>query len=167
MTEARGVNVRPAGAPMVSMPRTGDDRTQNGSDGSGGLSAHASEITDAARRAGGDLRKEAGREIDRRSTMAGERVAEAAGDMRRVAGMLREEGRDAPARMVDGVAERVDRMADYLATADTQRMMDDIGGFARRRPAMVVGGAVLLGLAVGRIVKAADTGSGAREGVRA
>jgi hypothetical protein len=164
VSTTRGAGVRPAGAPMVPMtpmpPPTPGGGSSSGGAGGGALGAHAQEIAGAAKRATGEVRREAMREVDRRSTMAGERVAETAGDLRRMAQMMRDEGRTAPAQLMEGAAGRVDGLADYLSSSDPSRMMQDVRTFARKSPALLVGGAVVLGLAIGRLVKAADTGGG-------
>lgn len=157
MTETREAEtLRPAGAPMVPMPRrSSESRPRSGGD-QDPMGERASQIADAARRVGGDVRQEMGREVDRRSTMAGEQVAGAARDMRHIAGSLRDEGREGPARLIDAAAERADRLAGYLERADADTMMSDVRSMARRSPALLVGGAVILGLAVGRLVMSAD-----------
>lgn len=147
--------LRPAGAPMVPMPR----RSASGRPRGGGEQAtgdRTAQVADAARRAAGDLRGEVGDAVDRRSTMAGDQVAGAARDMRRVADTMRDEGREGPARLVDAAAVRADRLADYLERADAETMLADVRAVARRSPALVVGGAAVLGLALGRLVKSAE-----------
>ncbi len=60
---------------------------------------------------------------------------------------------EAWARYADQVGERVERVADYLRTTDPRQAMRDVERFARRDPAIFIGGAFLLGLAVSRFFK--------------
>jgi hypothetical protein len=67
---------------------------------------------------------------------------------------------DSPARnLVAQAADGTHRAADYLERQGVDGLLGDLQGFARRRPAAFLGGAVLAGLVVGRLAKASN-GSG-------
>lgn len=154
----RGTAVRPAGAPMVPMP-SGTTGPGGGIPADDGRAAQAaSQVVQAASRAGGEMAHEltdAMRgEVGRRSTEAGDRVHGIAGDLHSVARHLRDEGRDTPAGWIDRAADRTDDLGAYLARADMDRMIADVRDAARRNPALVVGGAVIAGLAIGRLLRA-------------
>lgn len=168
MDMQRGEAVRPAGAPMVAMPEL---RPSGGE----GASAAVAETKDAARalvsearvagsEAAQTARQRAQEELDRRSTEAGARVADVAGDARDVAALLRDKGRDRPAQLADGAAERIERFAAYLRETDGQRILEDARDFGRRQPAAIVAGAAVLGIVAGRLVRASAPES--REVVR-
>ncbi|WP_182907359.1 hypothetical protein [Microbispora sp. H13382] len=62
---------------------------------------------------------------------------------------------DSPMRsVVQQVAERGHRAADYLETEGLQGAVRDVQDFARRRPGLFLAGAVVAGFLVGRAVKA-------------
>jgi hypothetical protein len=68
---------------------------------------------------------------------------------------------DSPAR--DLVAQAADgghRGADYLDRRGADGLAEDVQEFARRRPAVFLGGALLAGFAIGRLVKAGGTTRG-------
>ena len=174
----RGVAVRPAGAPMVSVERPSWARPdENGGAGATGEVAEqarqagqevvtearqaagqvAAEAKDAGQQMAGDARRAAEEQINHRSTLAGERVGLAAEDARDVAQTLRDKGREAPANFADQAAERMERFAQYLRDADAGRIMSDIKRVSREQPAAVVAGAAVVGVLIGRVVKASDT----------
>lgn len=166
----KGSAVRPAGAPMVSVepPSWAHARQVQPSGGSSASDSPAAEVVGQAREAGSELvagaRERARTEVGRRSTWAGERVTAMAGDTRDVADMLREKGKETPARMADDAAARIEAFGRYLQESDTDRIIADARGFARRQPAAVVAGAAALGLAVGRLLKASSPESPRRDG---
>ncbi|MEU1127997.1 hypothetical protein ABZ371_31550 [Streptomyces sp. NPDC005899] len=63
--------------------------------------------------------------------------------------------KDSPARSLTArTADQGHRAADYLAGNSLDGMLGDLRDFGRRRPGVFLGGAVLAGLAVGRLGKA-------------
>ncbi|MEN3328054.1 MAG: hypothetical protein V7638_2861 [Acidobacteriota bacterium] len=50
-------------------------------------------------------------------------------------------------------ADGLDRFAQYLKEQDPQRLYNDVQNFGRRQPALLIGGAFLLGFAGARIIK--------------
>ena len=92
--------------------------------------------------------------------MAGERVGLAAEDARDVAQTLRDKGREAPARFADQAADRMEEFARYLREADADRIMSDIKRVGRQQPAALVAGAAVVGVLIGRVVKASEPTEG-------
>src|SRR5688572_26284586 len=183
MGQERGVAVRPAGAPMVpAEPPAWARRDQGGTNGTAVAEVAqeareagqqvVTEAKDAGRQMAGDARRAAQEQIDQRSTMAGERVGVAAEDARDIAEHLRGRGREAPARIADQAADRMERFARYRQEADADRIMSDVRRVGRERPGAVVAGAAVVGVLIGRVVKASDPattpsrGSRDMEGVR-
>ncbi|MEV5463243.1 hypothetical protein [Streptomyces sp. NPDC002788] len=148
--------------------------------------AEASATTDQARQAAGQV---AGTAVDQAKAVAGEtrqQVGAVAQDLRsramneaeeqarRAAGSLRqwaddmaglaENARsDSPARSLAAqAASGGHRAADYLDKQGVDGVLTDVQDFARRRPGMFLGGALLAGLAVGRLVKAAKSDGSAQ-----
>ena len=158
MDYERGVAVRPAGAPMVPMDRP--DAARPGAPPGETVAAVTDEARDAGRQVASDARQAAREQLDKRSSAAGERVGEAAGDARGVAEHLRSTGREGPARLADEAAERMDRFAAYLRESDTDRILDDIRRVGRTQPALLVAGAAVVGIVVGRLVKVSQPDNG-------
>jgi hypothetical protein len=96
-------------------------------------------------------------QVQQRSTQAGERIRSSAGDLRTVGQELRNQGKDAPARMADQAAERVERVGSYLTESDADRILRDVEDFGRRQPMAVLAGGVILGMVAARFLKASSS----------
>ena len=112
---------------------------------------------DKARGALGQARGRLSDQVDQRSTQAGERVAGTASDVRSIAQELRNQGKDAPAKVAEQVASRADRVGDYLKGASGDRLLRDVEDFARRQPMLVAAGGLVLGFAASRFMKASSS----------
>lgn len=164
--------VRPAGAPMVPMARPDEDGRQGVGRVAAGQIADeargaAQQVAGEAREAGRSLadgaRRRAVGELDRRSGLAAEEAVAAAGDVRAVAGHLRERDRDGAAGIAEDLADRIERFGEYLRESDGERLVADARDFARRQPMAVAVGAAVLGIAAGRVIKAAATAPAGEE----
>jgi hypothetical protein len=111
---------------------------------------------DKARGAFGQARGRLSDQVDQRSTQAGERVAGTASDVRSIAEELRNQGKDTPANLAEQVASQADRVGDYLKDASGDRILRDVEDFARRQPMLVAAGALALGFAASRFLKASS-----------
>ena len=112
---------------------------------------------DKARGAVGQARGRVSDQVDQRSTQAGERIAGTASDVRSIAEELRNQGKDAPANLAEQVASQADRVGDYLKGASGDRILRDVEDFARRQPMLVAAGALALGFAASRFLKASSS----------
>jgi hypothetical protein len=78
--------------------------------------------------------------------------------MRRASSQLREEGNERVAGMIDAVADRGQRLGEYLRDADGEHLLRDVEEFARRQPWLMVGGSALIGFLGSRFMKASSHG---------
>jgi hypothetical protein len=92
--------------------------------------------------------------VDERSTQGGEQAISLAESMRQSVQAMREQGQDAPARMVEQAADRVQAAGLYLRDNDGNRILADVEDFARRQPLIVAAGAFAVGLLGARFLKA-------------
>ncbi|MFJ7046581.1 hypothetical protein ACIQVC_24670 [Streptomyces sp. NPDC101112] len=112
-----------------------------------------------------DLRGRAMDEADEQARRAAESVRHWADDL---AGMAENAQSDSPARgLAAQAADRGHRAADYLDRAGADGVLTDVQDFARRRPGMFLGGALLAGLVLGRLVKAAGADGSPGQGRQA
>jgi hypothetical protein len=111
---------------------------------------------DKARGAVGQARGRLSEQVDQRSTQAGDRIAGSAADVRSIAQELRSQGKDAPANLAEQLAGQADRVGDYLKEASGDRILRDVEDFARRQPMLVAAGALALGFAASRFLKASS-----------
>jgi hypothetical protein len=106
--------------------------------------------------------------VDQVQEQAGSRLNrqkdEAANDLQRLAGAVRRMGDELhggeqgplaqyAAQYGQKAAEGIDRLTNYLRTTDTKQLFSEIENFGRRQPALMIGGAFLLGLAGARFLK--------------
>ena len=76
--------------------------------------------------------------------------------MRNVAEQLRGQGKDTPAQVAEQLADRAESFGTYLRDAGGERLLRDVEGFARRQPMLVAAGALALGFAASRFLKASS-----------
>lgn len=128
----------------------------------------AGTAAEQARNVVGEARQQAGTVIE---DLRGRAIDEADGQTKRAAGTLRQWANDfsslashaesdSPARsLVARAGDKGQRAADYLERQGAEGIAADLQGFARRRPGAFLGGALLAGLAVGRLAKVTQTAS--------
>jgi hypothetical protein len=61
------------------------------------------------------------------------------------------------AEFAETAASQVERAAEYLRVHDANDLIDEASRFARQQPMVLVGGALLAGLAVGRLLKSSTS----------
>ena len=118
------------------------------------VSAAQEQITAKAHELGGEANFQIREQLDQRSTQAGEQLQSIGKTLQSGANQLRSEGKDVPARIVEEVARRADDVGGYLQSAEADRILGDIEGFARRRPWLTAGVGALAGFLASRFVKA-------------
>jgi ElaB/YqjD/DUF883 family membrane-anchored ribosome-binding protein len=98
-----------------------------------------------------------GETLDQRTTEAGGQAWKLAKAVRRSGEQLRAEGEDGqlPA-ITEGVADRMERLAGYLERTSGDDLLRDIENFTRRRPWIVAGVGLVVGLAASRFLKASS-----------
>jgi hypothetical protein len=95
-------------------------------------------------------------QVGERSTQAGERVGSTAQDIRAVGSELHNQGKEGPAKLAEQAADRIDRAGTYLRDSDADRILNDVEDFGRSRPWAVLAGAVVVGFAAARFLKASS-----------
>jgi F0F1-type ATP synthase membrane subunit b/b' len=139
------------------MAETAQQRTaESGGDAREKAQQVADQAQQTAQQAAGQAKGRLREEVDRRSTQAGEQVGSTAGDIRTVAEQLRKQGQDAPAKVAEQVADRAERVGSYLRDQDADSILSDAEELGRRNPWAVAGGALFLGFAASRLLKASS-----------
>jgi ElaB/YqjD/DUF883 family membrane-anchored ribosome-binding protein len=95
--------------------------------------------------------------VDTRSTQTGEQMTRTASAIRKTAQQLRGDQQEMPANVLDGVADRAERLGQYFTTTDGDRLLRDVEQFARRQPWLVAGGGAVLGFVASRFMKASSS----------
>jgi len=114
-------------------------------------------VQDVAEQAKGQTREQLRTQINQRSTQAGEQVSSTAAAMRKASEHLRVEGKDSVAKVVDGVAERSERLGSYLSRADGDQILRDVEDLARKQPWLFVSGSAVVGFLASRFMKASSS----------
>jgi hypothetical protein len=100
---------------------------------------------------------------DRASSSLGEsksqladQISAVAVALRRTTEHLRSEDQSRMAGLTETVARQADQVANYLRSKDAAGMKNDLENLARRQPAVMLGGALVLGLIGARFLKSSE-----------
>jgi ElaB/YqjD/DUF883 family membrane-anchored ribosome-binding protein len=123
-----------------------------------------SELGEAASVAGekvGELKQQGrgklGEVLGERTSKAGRQSRQAAQALRRTVSEMESNGDAQGAELsplVDGIADRLEHLGSYLESTRGDELLRDVEDAARRRPWMVAGLGLLVGLAASRLLKA-------------
>jgi len=116
----------------------------------------AGQAQEKAREAAGSAQESIRRQIDDRSTQAGERVSGTAQDLRSVGEELRKQGKGTPAKLADRAAEQTEKVGSYLKDNGPDKMLEDVEDFGRQRPWAVLAGGAAVGILAARFLKASS-----------
>jgi ElaB/YqjD/DUF883 family membrane-anchored ribosome-binding protein len=122
------------------------------------MGGNSSPGTERIQDAAGDLMDQAGRtaeaQASRTMTQAGDTLEHVAQAVRDAGSGLRA---DSPqlASVADTIAGQVERTGSYLREHEAREAIEAATDFARRQPVLVIGGALLAGLALGRFLRSA------------
>jgi hypothetical protein len=122
------------------------------------------EVVGQTRQALGQARDRAGTSLAESKQKLADQVGGLAGALRRTTEQLREEDRTTVANLTDAVAGQADRAANYLRQVNARAVREDLERLARRRPALVLGGALALGLLAARFFKSSERRQSGRAG---
>lgn len=99
-----------------------------------------------------------GKQVDSKTTEIGQQIGSVAQDLRSVGDQLKQTPVAGPvANYVDQGVEYVERLGQYLQDADSERLIGDLEDFARQQPWAIAAGALVLGFAASRFLKASST----------
>lgn len=134
-----------------------------GQSGAGSLPQQAAQVKDQVQQAAVGLKDQvaeqaATRLADQKAT-AGEGIATVAQAIRKTGDHLRDQEQGGVAQYVDRAAEQLEQFAGYLGRRDLRELVRDAEQFARREPALFLGGAFTLGLFAARFLKSSGQAS--------
>ena len=102
------------------------------------------------------LRERVTAQLELRSGQAGSQLGEVVSALRSTSESLRTEGKQSPAKVIDQLSDRGDRVVGYLARADAGTMLADAEQLGRGKPWLVIVGGVTVGLMASRFLKASS-----------
>ena len=115
----------------------------------------AGEAKSQARAAAEQAKDKATAQVDEKSTQVGQQIGSQADALQGVAGELRKQGKDGPARVAEQAAQKVKDIGDYLERADGEQLVQDAQDAARDNPAAAAAAGAAAGFAAGRVIKTA------------
>lgn len=111
----------------------------------------------------GQATEKASEKINEQKSSFAQGLSSLADNLRQMDENLRQSDKETPiagvtAKYGDTLADQVQRVADYLESKDARAMVSDVEGFARRNPAVFIGGAFAAGLLLARFLKSSGSG---------
>jgi hypothetical protein len=115
------------------------------------------QVADQAQQAAGQMVGQAREQVSSRLAGQKDRAAEGltsvAQALRHTGQQLRDQDEQAFTGYIDSAASQVERISNYLRNNDLGQLVDDVERFARRQPALFLGGTFVLGLLSARFLK--------------
>ena len=178
-TKAESAGVKPIGAAALADERKGDRADSDKAAADMASASHAGgdksakemaqETAEAAKSRAKEVadraKAEAAQMGEKAKSMAYDKAdaykAQGAGEIDRTAERVRAAGQEFgegsyPAQAADYVASSLSQAADAIRNQDIDGVVGEVSRFARRNPAVFLGGAALLGFAVARMMKASE-----------
>ena len=134
------------GADEFTERPNGAHKTGNGS------ATDAANGGSTAQRVIGGIKQNVTSRVDEQKNRAADGLGGIANVIRNAGNELRTEN-EALASYVDSASDQLRRFADHIRQKGVADMMDDVQSFARRRPALFIGGAFLIGIGIARFLK--------------
>jgi hypothetical protein len=154
--------------PMPDTESRASQANQPGQEGSGSardqIRGMKDQVVDQAKSTFQQARDRASSSLGESKGQLSEQVRNIAETLRRTSEHLRSEDQQRIAGLTDTVARQVEQVADYLSNKDARAMRQDLENLARRQPAVMIGGALVLGLIGARFFKSSERRSGRRSG---
>jgi sirohydrochlorin ferrochelatase len=136
------------------------DPKQSQESGSGGAREQIREVknqvVDQAKNTFQQARERASSSLGESKGQFADQFGTVADALRRTTEHLRSEDQQRIAGLTETVARQVEQVANYLRTKDAQAMKRDLENLARRQPALVLGGALVVGLIGARFLKSSE-----------
>jgi len=161
---------------MQDQSRTSTSRNRAGSGSSGDSSTSGSGIQDTAVKAqqmtgemidqaqekvgdvAGKVKEQANSQISTKKNQAAESLGNVADAIRQTGDQLRKNEQAAPvAQYTDQLAHGVEMVSNYLQNKSPSDIVREVERFARREPALFLGGALTLGLLAGRFLRSSGS----------
>ena len=135
---------------------TNQDTTQNQ-----GTTGGEQDLLQHAKQATGNIvnkvQQQAGSQLTRQKETAATELSQVANAVRRLRDNLPQQDLGPIARVVGDYGEKaansIERLSTYVRDKDPKQLLDDVQNFGRRQPALLLGGAFLLGFAGARLIR--------------
>lgn len=122
------------------------------------------QVAHQARQKAGELANQGGEQIKsqlaNQKHHAAQRMMPVQTALRETAQQLRKQNQDSVGQYADQAASQVERFSGYLRETDADQMLAEARSFARRKPALFLGGASVLGFLGARFLKSSSQNGG-------
>ncbi len=113
-------------------------------------------ISEDARHAATEIQSQASAAMEDRKSAAASYVRDTAAAVHGTAEQLREKNDHALAGYVDGFADQIDTVGNYINSHQVDELAEDTRCFAREHPGVFFGSLLVAGIAFGRILRASE-----------
>lgn len=136
------------------------DMSRGGPDKGAQLKDTAAQVKDQAQQKAGEVAAKAQEQVAARVSSQKDSAAQSLGSMAQALRQTRQqmEGQDqiGVTGYIDQAADQIERLSGYLQSNDLGRLVGDVERFARRQPALFLGGAFVAGLIGARFLKSSS-----------
>jgi hypothetical protein len=154
-------NPSPASNPGATSNQGAANQGRSGNQGGNPQGGGEQDLLQHAKQAGGNIMNQVQQQAGSQLTRGKE---SAANDLTHVVNAVRQFGQNLAAEQGgpiaryaaeygDKAAQSLERLSTYIREQDPKQLLSDVQNFGRRRPALLLGGAFLLGFAGARLIK--------------
>jgi gas vesicle protein len=155
--QARSTGRESASEAGTGMPGGGADVGASASASDQGGQSVASQVKDKAQQLADEAQQQATERarsgLDHGKARAAETLGSVAQSLRQSTQQLRDQNQQPASRILERVADRAERVSNYLRDTDVDQLIDRAEDVARRKPGLFLGGAFALGLLGARFLK--------------
>lgn len=157
MSETSGTKEGAGATPSMPSPAASGESGSVAEQAREKLEEGATVVQEKAQELKGSAGQRIRQELDVRSTDAGSKLQGTAVALRRSTEQLRQQGDVESAKAMSFVADRADRLGEYLTAANADRVLRDVEAFARRQPWVAALGGTAVGFLASRFLKASSS----------
>jgi hypothetical protein len=135
-----------------------DDATRQESGGSAReqIREVKNQVVDQAKNTFQQARERAGSSLGESKNQFADQIGSVANALRRTTEHLRSEDQSRMAGLTETLARQIDQVTNYIRNKDAGAMRNDLENVARRQPAVMIAGALVLGLVGARFLKSSE-----------
>jgi hypothetical protein len=125
-------------------------------DAAGQIQDQAQAAVQQAQATIGQTQEKLREQVGQRSNQLGQQISAQAADLRAVSDALAEKDQAGPAQLADRAAGYAEQAGSYLESTDVDTIVSDAESYGRQHPGTVAAGALVLGFAGARFLKASS-----------
>jgi hypothetical protein len=150
------------------MPKNKDDSAESGTTVTEQVKQQTQQVTQQAQQTAqgaiGQASQQTKSMAQDQKQKASESLTSVAQALHSTSQQLQDQGQGPAGQAIDMAAQRLESVAGYLQSRNVTQLVGEVEGFARQQPAVFLGGAFVLGVALSRFLKSSPTNSGASGG---